>query len=209
MCGPVNVSLRFLKTVEPGAESNHLWPLTKLHRRELMARDLPAQFSAYFRHPSECASVRQPKVFVSTLGCSRESCLALLESLPKPNKQQHAAQRHKEWNQLSHRPPPDLQVQHYSGCIFERCAISVPALKKTYKIHKRSTVVREVASASPLGSEVRPARGHQGWTLQTEERGPASLFLPDSAAPYGDLEFSVPACHVTSYYGRRSPPVSH
>jgi hypothetical protein len=68
----------------------------------------------------------------STLGCSRESCLALLESLPKPNKQQHAAQRHKEWNQLSHRRPRSSSPALF-WCIFERCAISVPALKKTYK----------------------------------------------------------------------------
>jgi len=38
-----------------GAKNNHFQPHTKLHRRELMARDLAAQFSAYFQPLSECA----------------------------------------------------------------------------------------------------------------------------------------------------------
>jgi hypothetical protein len=125
---PATPTVRESSTCCPPQHSSRgrSWPALGCHKQPLMAphktasarfdgTGFPAQFSAYFRPPSECASVRQPRVFVSTLGCSRESCLALLESLPKPNKQQHAAQRHKEWNQLSHRPPPDLQVQHYSG----------------------------------------------------------------------------------------------
>ena len=42
--------------------------------------------------------------------CSRGSRLALLESLPKPNKQQHAANRREEWDQTNHRPPPDSGI---------------------------------------------------------------------------------------------------
>ena len=35
---------------------------------------------------------------------------ALLESLPNPGKQQHAAQRHNEWNRINHRAPPDSGI---------------------------------------------------------------------------------------------------
>jgi hypothetical protein len=32
--------------------------------------------------------------------------LALPESVPKPSKQQRAAQGHEEWSRINHRPPP-------------------------------------------------------------------------------------------------------
>ena len=46
----------------------------------------------------------------------RGSRLALLESLPKPDKQQHAAQRHEEWNRINHHPSPD------SGILGQTCS---------------------------------------------------------------------------------------
>jgi len=42
-------------TAELGAKNNHFRPLTKLHRRELKARELAAEFLKYFRPPSGCA----------------------------------------------------------------------------------------------------------------------------------------------------------
>ena len=47
---PHNVS-----NIKLGSTNKHLWPLTKRHRRELMAWDLAAEFSAYFQPPSKCA----------------------------------------------------------------------------------------------------------------------------------------------------------
>ena len=42
--------------------------------------------------------------------CGGGSRLALLKSLPKPNKQEHAAHRRENWGQINHRPPPDSGI---------------------------------------------------------------------------------------------------